>query len=167
MLIATTVSLVGNIQVSLIGHTASPFAWLESIAPPLLVLSTAYVLKEQVLGAIEMRHANEQVFQTALADWQIATASPEDHSHWQQFYANALRDALRKTNNRRQETLSQMTQDDWQIVVFREMQAEQWYEQPEQDETLSVTQVPPKSAVTASKNGNSPKVAVAVVRGDV
>jgi hypothetical protein len=72
--ISTILALTGNIQISLIGHTESPFAWLESIAPPLLVLSTAYVLKEQVLGAIEMRHANEQAFQAALADWQIATA---------------------------------------------------------------------------------------------
>jgi hypothetical protein len=34
--IATIVALTGNIQVSLIGHTDSPFAWLESMAPPLV-----------------------------------------------------------------------------------------------------------------------------------
>jgi len=42
--IATAIALVGNVQVALPGHTTSPFAWLEAIAPPLLVLSTAYVL---------------------------------------------------------------------------------------------------------------------------
>jgi hypothetical protein len=92
--IATLVALTGNIQVSLVGHTDSPFAWLESTAPPLLVLSTAYVLKEQALGAIEMRHANEQAFQAALTDWQAATANPEQQPYWSQFYANTLCDAL-------------------------------------------------------------------------
>jgi hypothetical protein len=47
--IATAIALVGNVQVALPGHHESPFAWLEAIAPPLLVLSTAYVLKEQLL----------------------------------------------------------------------------------------------------------------------
>lgn len=161
MATSTILALTGNIQVSLLGHTDSPFAWLESIAPPLLVLSTAYVLKEQVLRTIEMRHANEQAYQIALTDWQSATANPEEHPQWTQFYANALRDALRKTNNRRQETLSQMSQDAWRIAVFREMQAELWYEQPEQGETLIEAQSSDMSILLASRNGHSPKVTVA------
>ena len=108
MAIATIVALTGNVQVSLLGHTDSPFAWLESIAPPILVLSTAYVLKEQALAAIEMRHANEQTYQAAVADWQVATANPEEHTKWPQFYANALRDGLWKANSRRKETLIQL-----------------------------------------------------------
>ena len=161
MLIATTVSLVGNVQISLPGHAHSPFAWLEAIAPPVLVLSTAYVLKEQVLNAIERRHADERAFQAALTDWQTTTANPEEHPQWTQFYANALRDALRKANNRRQETLNQMSQETWRVAVTREMWAERWYEQPKQDETLIEAQSPAIGALIASRNGNSPKVAVA------
>ncbi|MBN1454371.1 MAG: hypothetical protein JW963_25365 [Anaerolineales bacterium] len=158
MATSTILALVGNVQVSLIGHTESPFAWLESMAPPLLVLSTAYVLKEQVLGAIEMRHANEQAYQVALTDWQVATANPEGYPHWLQFYANALRDALRKANNRRQEMLSQMTRDDWRLAVTREMEADLWYRQPDQDETLIETPFSDMSLQLAHRNGNSPKV---------
>ena len=159
--IATIVALTGNIQVSLIGHTTSPFAWLESIAPPLLVLSTAYVLKEQALGTIEMRHADEQAFQTALTDWKIATANPEKHAHWQQFYANALRDALRKANNRRQETLSQMRQEDWRIAVLHEMQADMWFEQPEHEETMLNVRPSNSETLITGCNGSSPKAVVA------
>ncbi|NLF76945.1 MAG: hypothetical protein GX573_14700 [Chloroflexi bacterium] len=161
MAITTILSLMGNIQISLPGHMNSPFAWLESVAPPILVLSTAYVLKEQALESIERRHANERAFQAALTDWQAATGNPEEHPQWSQFYANALRDALRKANNRRRETLSQMTQDDWRIAVFREMQAERWYEQPEQDETLLEAQSPAIAALIASRNGHHPKVSAA------
>src|SRR5690606_38069637 len=92
MAISTMLSLVGNIQISLPNHTNSPFAWLEAIAPPVLVLSTAYVLKEQVLESIERRHADERAYQEALVEWQLATANPEEHPHWQQYHANALRD---------------------------------------------------------------------------
>lgn len=167
MAISTILALTGNIQIALPGHTQSPFAWLEAVAPPLIVLSTAYVLKEQALESIEQRHADERAFREALAEWQADTTSPEDHPQWMQFYANALRDVLRKANNRRKETLNQMTQVDWRNAVAKEMQADLWYEQPEQDEMQTVTQVPNTNAVTASKNGNSPKVAAAVVSGDV
>jgi hypothetical protein len=117
MAISTIISLAGNVQLALPGHEHSPFAWLEAIAPPIIVLATAYVIKEQILEAIEMRHANEQTYQAAVAEWQVATATPEEHSQWPQFYANALRDGLWKANGRRKETLSQMTRDDWRAAV--------------------------------------------------
>jgi hypothetical protein len=125
------------------------------------VLSTAYVLKEQALESIERRHANERAFQAELMDWQVAISDPEDHPQWLQFYANALRDGLRKTNARRQEALSQMTQDDWRIAVTREMKADLWYGQPEEDEVVLEAHSPGMTALSASRNGNSPKVIAA------
>jgi len=129
--IATAIALVGNVQVALPGHMESPFAWLEAIAPPLLVLSTAYVLKEQMLEAIELRHANERAYQEAVNDWQRATINPEAHTRWMQFYANAIRDALRKGNSRRREAIEALTNGDWRALVYRELQADNWYETPE------------------------------------
>ncbi|NLF76946.1 MAG: hypothetical protein GX573_14705 [Chloroflexi bacterium] len=135
MAISTILALTGNIQTALPGHTQSPFAWLEAIAPPLLVLSTAYVIKEQLLDSIQQRHANERAFQAALNDWQLATHDPEAHPRWPQFYANALRDALRKANARRQEVLQGMTTADWRAAVYRELHAEEWFEaQPNESE---------------------------------
>jgi hypothetical protein len=154
MAIATILALVGNIQTALPGRTKSPFAWLEAVAPPLLVLSTAYVLKEQVLETIERRHADERAFQAALVDWQAATAEPEQHTHWPQMYANALRDALLKVNSRRKEVLGEMTVDAWRSVVYRETQADLWYEEPELDEEIPVREID----ITTDpdrRNGNS------------
>lgn len=167
MTIATILALTGNIQIALPGHTSSPFAWLEAVAPPLLVLSTAYVLKEQVLETIERRHADERAFQAALTEWQAATADPERHPNWSQVYANALRDALLKANSRRKEAVGEMTVDDWRSVVFREMKADLWYEEPEADGQITVR------AMTASdlnkRNGNDifPKVSAAIGSGTV
>ena len=165
MAISTILALTGNIQIALPGHAQSPFAWLEAVAPPLIVLSTAYVLKEQVLESIEQRHADERAFREALTEWQTDTANPEDHPQWVQFYANALRDALRKANNRRQETLSQMTRENWRAAVMREMQANLWYQDTEQESEVARPFITDVEAITASRNGNGnrPKVSTAAV----
>jgi hypothetical protein len=154
--ISTTLALVGNIQVALPGHSSSPFAWLEAIAPPLIVLSTAYVLKEQILEAIEQRHINERVYQQALSVWQETAAAPEKHPQWPTFYANALRDALRQANARRQEALSSLTTADWRALVYRELQADHWYQNPGEDQPVLVTQeLDPVPFVRRAKaNGN-------------
>jgi hypothetical protein len=161
MAISTILALTGNIQIALPGHTKSPFAWLEAVAPPLLVLSTAYVLKEQVLETIEQRHADERAFQAALADWQTATADPERHPNWPQVYANALRDALLKANSRRKEALAEMTVDDWRLAVNREMQADLWYEKPEpHEEAIAVVHI---NSDLTRRNGHRPKVIASAV----
>jgi hypothetical protein len=113
MAITTCLALTGNVQVGLVGHIGSPFAWLEAMAPPIVVLSTAYVLKEQILEAIEHRHTTERTYQAALNQWHKATTHPEAHPQWSQSYANALRDSLSRANNRRQETLAALTTADW------------------------------------------------------
>lgn len=163
MSLTTAVSLVGNIQIALPGHEHSPFAWLEAIVPPLIVLSTAYVLKGQLLETIEHRHAHERAYQTALAEWQAATADPEQHPQWSQFYANALRDALRHANARRQETLAALTTADWRSLVYRELQSEKWYEDvgdaaSPTSPIWEIETVP--LALRAKTNGNGVHVAV-------
>jgi hypothetical protein len=166
MSLATIIALTGNVQLALPNHEKSPFAWLEAMAPPLLVLSTAYVIKEQLLDSIQQRHANERAFQEALADWQSATGDPESHPRWAQFHANALRDTLRKANARRQETLQDMTTADWRAAVYRELHAEEWFEaqpnesevqpdhQPEETEQAITQAEPVPLAVVVTGNGN-------------
>lgn len=156
--IATAIALVGNVQVALPGHHESPFAWLEAIAPPLLVLSTAYVLKEQLLESIGMRHANERAYQEAVNLWQAAAVDPESHPGWMQFYANALRDAIRKTNNRRKDALASLNTGDWRALVYRELQADNWYsipmlEERNEDEAQEVGEVE-IHPLAMSVNGN-------------
>jgi hypothetical protein len=163
--IATAIALVGNVQVALPGHVESPFAWLEAIAPPLLVLSTAYVLKEQMLDAIEQRHANERAYQEAVNDWSRAAVNPEAHPRWKQFHANAIRDALRKANARRREAVEALTHGDWRALVYRELQAEDWYETPELTEPAVTVEVQDEGSVEAvptrpfalSANGSHPE----------
>jgi hypothetical protein len=90
---------------------------------------------------------------------------PEDYPLWMQFYANALQDALRKTNARRKETLSQMSVEDWRLAVSREMRADMWYQNAGQDEGSTFPLSSAVEAITANSNGNGhrPKVSAAAV----
>jgi hypothetical protein len=153
MAITTCLALTDNVQVGLVGHTGSPFAWLA----PIVVLSTAYVLKEQILEAIEHRHTTERTYQSALNEWHKATAHPEAHAQWSQLYANALRDALSRANNRRQETLTALTIADWRALVYRELQTEHWFTDHQGDTLVShsVQEIETAPlAVRAKRNGN-------------
>jgi hypothetical protein len=158
----TLVALAGNIQVALPGNEHSFFAWLEAIVPPLIVLSTAYVLKGQLLETIEHPHAAERAFQAAFAEWQAATTMPEQHPQWLRFHANALQDALRKANVRRKEALAAMTQADWRLAVRREMQADQWYAEPDPDDQPESVDSEVTDQFVARRNGTVPKVIAAV-----
>lgn len=149
-MIATLIALVGNIQIALPGHVSSPFAWFEAIAPPLLVLSTAYVLKEQMLENIQERFASERFYQEALSVWNDRVGNPEGYTHWHQVHANAIRDALCKANNRRKDALADMTDSDWRAAVWRELQADSWYAVNDQGIDPRPTQPP----ILAVGNGN-------------
>lgn len=101
------------------------------------------------------------LIQEAVNDWQRATINPEAHSQWMQFYANALRDALRKANSRRREALEGLNTADWRALIYRELQADNWYEQP-MSETQVGAVVPEELteqrplALSANRNGAHP-----------
>jgi ribosomal protein L11 methylase PrmA len=99
---------------------------------------------------------NERAYQQALSTWQDTAAFPEKHPQWSAFYANALRDALRQADARRQEALAALTTADWRSLVYRELPAERWYEEPEDNLPLLPVQemdiVP--FAQRAKANGN-------------
>jgi hypothetical protein len=134
------------------------------VIPPLVVLSTAYILKGQLLDTIEQRHASERAYQVALAEWQAAAAEPERHPQWSQWYANALQDALRRVNVRRRDILAMMDQEDWRQAVYREMKADLWYEDPALDEQAERTMLSISELSPLRRNGGDvrPKVIAAV-----
>lgn len=145
---ATVLALVGNGQVSLPGHETNPFAWLESFMPPLLVLSTAYILKEQMLVSIAQRHANTKAHQEALSVWNMANAQPERHPRYRSALANALRDAIKEENvkgtgaNARRELMAALDMESWKLLVKRELSADDWYTDPSE----SIAPIAPNQA---------------------
>jgi len=133
-----TLALSGNYYVALYEHTLTVFNVLEAMLPPLLTLSTAYVLKELLLRVIEQRHADQIAFEQTLSDWQQSTANPESHPKFTQAYANELRDMLIKINRRRKMSkaaIEQLEAPQWRMLVRRELQTEDWFDTGETEET--------------------------------
>jgi len=124
-------ALSGNYYVALHGNELTVFSVLEAMLPPLLTFSTAYVLKELLLNIIEQRHADQHAFALVLLEWEQSIANPEEHPKFLQAYANELRDALIKDNRRKKAVkniLEQLTNVDWQSLVKRELQTEDWFD---------------------------------------
>ena len=140
-------ALSGNYYVALHEHELTIFNVLEAMLPPLLTLSTAYVLKELLLRVIEQRHADQLAYEQALSDWQRSTANPDQHPHFVQAYANELRDALIKVNGRRKvakEAIEQLSKAAWRVLVKRELQTEEWFVAVEEvnEEVSAIVETP-------------------------
>lgn len=137
-------ALVGN---WVIAQPADLFGWLETLAPPVAVLFMSLIGEKLILTAIEQRQQNEQAYQIALADWQVKTSDPENSAAWRQFYATALRESLIRKNQRYKagkEAIPMLSTADWKALVYREMQADNWYEQP--DDGSAVMALPDAAA---------------------
>jgi hypothetical protein len=125
-------ALSGNFYVALYGHPLTAFTVLEAMLPPLLTLSTAYVLKALMLDEIAARHADELAYQGELAQWRLATSNPDQHSDYPQIYANELWDALLKANNRKEAVKGWLLSLDSRgktRLVQAEMLADSWLDQ--------------------------------------
>lgn len=136
--VCTAIALVGNAQVIQPwtgGHYL--FAWLETFAPPVLVLIASHVQKTQLLQEAERRTAIKRAFDAALFEWQKthrdamaewsqqmenAEASP----HWATTLAIALRDAIYRANDKRA-IFRDLTASEWRLLVLRERQSEEWW----------------------------------------
>lgn len=141
--VCTGIALAGNAEVVSPWNYSGAFVWLETFAPPVLVLITAQILKTQMLHSIEARHEAQRTFAAAhsawntdyadaLHAWQSAYDHAHEHASWMRVQANALRDALRKANARSSAVLREIKDDDWRTLILREVAADAWYERAEQ-----------------------------------
>lgn len=123
-------ALVGNWTVV---NPHDVFSFLEAVIPVFAVLFIALIGERIILESLETRHANERAYQEALQSWQIASSTPEQHPRYIAALANALRDSLKVLNeqgpgaSQRKALMSAFTVDHWKPLVWREMQADQWY----------------------------------------
>lgn len=158
--ISTIIALTGNIELALLDNLGSPFAWLESIAPPLIVLSTAYVLKEQFLETIQQRHADQRAFEEATNNYLDATRDPESDPIFTKYFAEAIK--LAHASKRGQvRQARELTREQWIAVVNREMYEESWWMETDEepaiadDDTQEVQAVYQEDPFRPNANGNA------------
>lgn len=140
-IICLAIALSGNASAMGTLALGSVIAFLETFAPPILVVITANILKSQFLNAIAEREAAHVAFIAAHSQWtqteqqqrdawQYIYDHAETHSQWEKALVNALRDALRSANRQSKAVLRELTTQDWIALVVRERNAEEWWTQP-------------------------------------
>lgn len=145
LILSTLIALTGNFYVGLWRvDTITLFICLETLAPPIIVMSLAYVQKNHVLAAEEMRHKNEAAYQRAISEWDHDFRDIERHPEWRIFLARALRDVYTRTYPKR---LSQTSIPDegWNELVWREMNTDEWFQ-------AGSTGIPVESTGTAERS---------------
>lgn len=126
--ICMLVAVSGSALVAGIHALSSPFAFLETFAPPVLTMITANVFKQQILDAITERMDAQREYDTALEKWTVTYDTAHLDSRWQRFVANAIRDAIMmRETGRRPKFAAGITRDEWQQLVDREWDSENWY----------------------------------------
>ena len=126
-LICTLIALSGNANAMGTHAFENLFAFLDTFAPPVLVLIAAQILKTQMLHATEATHANKRSFESATQAWNAAYANAHLTQEWSDVLANCLRDALRAANKQSKVVLRDLTNADWRALVINERNAEEWY----------------------------------------
>ena len=125
--------------------------WLVTAAPPVSVIFLAVIGEQIILVDVKRSHQNETAYQQAVADWKKAdrvddetytqavrkwekeVSDPEKTSVWPVTYANQLRQMIRRVNGRgrgrteREDLMAAMTPGQWNEVVWREMDADNWF----------------------------------------
>jgi hypothetical protein len=134
----------------------SSVAFLETYAPPVLVLITANILKAQMLHTVAERYAAQQAFASALAAWQTLYDDAETHPAWGRTLANALRDGLRAANKRSSAVLRDLTDADWFALIDRERSSQKSGTSARLSaETQAEQKASPTHARSGQTNGNA------------
>jgi hypothetical protein len=123
---AIALALVGNWVVA---QPQDAFGWLETVAPPIGVLSMSFLGEKLILKSIAARQQAENAFQAAYAEYQASVANLEQHERWPQFYANALIDQLRKVNKTKaaKDAFLQLDIQQKYMLYMRELRSDAWY----------------------------------------
>lgn len=115
-------------------------AWaiIETLGPPLAVISVAFILERLALKAIETQHAHKVEFEIALAKHKDAIRDPNGSPFYQAELTSALQAALTEANSRgagarlRAEYMLMMTREDWTPYIRHEMIADRWSIDPDE-----------------------------------
>lgn len=136
-LASTLIALTGNAQFALGANwnsmiVSDPFAIIEAILPPFVVLGGALVFERIWLDDIRRHHKNESAYQADLAVWKQKYNYPEGDPGWRKTYMHSLKQKLIEVNSKgrgkseRESIMAQMNGYHWRALVERELKADDW-----------------------------------------
>jgi hypothetical protein len=152
IVLGMAMAFVGNWTIT---QPHDAMSWLETVAPPIAVLFTAFIGEQLILHNLKTRHANERAFQLdyrqieqerrqqqeaekasyreSLRKWQEAINRPEQSEAWLSAYANAIWQQLLIANDfgrgktERVEHLNSLDKSSKIALVRQQIEDENWY----------------------------------------
>ena len=121
--VGMVVAFVGNWTVT---QPATTWGWVETLFPPLAVLSVAFMAEVAFVPELERRKANERAYRVARDAYDRLVANPETHEKWRSVHALALWDMWRRIYP--DHDPDAIAIDDRRDIVLREMAAASWFE---------------------------------------
>jgi hypothetical protein len=103
----------------------APNEWALATLPPFLTVLVGMGIKYRLLNESRQRHDAQTLFDKAVSEWEFKVAHLEQHTEWKERYAHALWDTWRK--GKRRDLLSAITPDLRNQIVWREMDADQFF----------------------------------------
>ena len=120
----TIVAFVGNWQIA---QPASTWGWVETLFPPVAVLSVAFFFEVTLVPELERRQTNENAYKEARAEYDLLMNNPEAHGQWNNVYGWALWEMWAHVFQQDYE-ISKIDRAKRQLIALREMIADSFFE---------------------------------------
>ncbi len=129
----SSIAMVGNYEVAKPAGAGGLFPYLEAIFPTVLVSAMAYVRKQLWLDDISDSYADKKDYELKQLEWQDRYDTAEEHEKWSNYYANTLRDTMRRVYTKNypslKESLAELSLPEWGMLVSRERNAANWWKE--------------------------------------
>jgi len=120
----TVVAFVGNWYIA---QPDSTWGWVETLFPPVAVLSVAFFFEVTLVPELERRQTNENAYRESRANYDLLMSNPEAHGQWNNVYGWALWEMWAHVFQKDYE-ISEIDREQRQIIALREMGADHFFE---------------------------------------
>lgn len=146
----TIVAFVGNWYIA---QPDSMWGWVETIFPPVAVLSVAFFFELTLVPELERRQANENAYRAAREEYDTLTHAPEKHPRWQDTYGWSLWEMWSRVY-RDVVDIGALARETRQLIALREMDADTFFS----DDISGAISL--KSSASTRKSGRSNRAIV-------
>lgn len=124
ILVGMVVAFVGNWEIT---QPSTTWGWVETIFPPVAVLSVAFFFEIALIPELERRQANDNAYRAAREDYDALVNAPDHHAKWPDTYGWALWELWAKIY-RHEVDIQSVPQDVKRLIALREMSADVFFD---------------------------------------
>lgn len=134
--LATAIALIGNLHIAQPWATGMVFSWVESLAPPVLVMGVGYAFKELLLTALRGHVSAAQAYNRKLEERHTIFEDPTAQASWLRYYSTALKKVILLAHPELES--AGLRAGDFAYLIKREMNQDQFVVNPDEQTAQEV-----------------------------